>query len=50
MSPMAIKLHLASAYQDIGDKEGASLLLEEVIQDGTSEQSQQAKSMLDKLA
>ncbi|RJG05150.1 hypothetical protein D3870_03170 [Noviherbaspirillum cavernae] len=50
MSPMAIKLHLAVAYQDIGDKEGACLLLEEVIQGGTEEQTEQAKSMLAALA
>lgn len=50
MSPMAIKLHLAIAYQDIGDKEGACLLLDEVINDGTPEQSEQARRMLTKLA
>src|SRR6185312_12331466 len=46
MSPMAIKLHLAFAYVDIGDKEGALLLLEEVIQGGNAEQIEQAKSLL----
>ncbi len=49
MSPMSIKLHLAIAYQDIGDNEGACLLLEEVIKDGTREQSEQAQEMLDRL-
>lgn len=49
MSPMSIKLHLAIAYQDIGDNEGACLLLEEVIKDGTREQSEQAQKMLDRL-
>jgi FimV-like protein len=46
MSPMAIKLHLAVAYKDIGDREGACLLLEEVIQDGTTEQVAEAKKLL----
>jgi pilus assembly protein FimV len=50
LSPIAIKLHLAIAYQDIGDNEGACLLLDEVIHDGNEEQSQQAKLMLAKLA
>ncbi|MGH8806644.1 MAG: FimV/HubP family polar landmark protein [Noviherbaspirillum sp.] len=50
LSPMAIKLHLAIAYQDIGDKEGAQLLLEEVVQEGSTEQSEQARSMLAKFA
>lgn len=49
MSPMSIKLHLAIAYQDIGDNEGACLLLDEVIKDGTPEQSEQAQKMLDRL-
>ena len=49
MSPMAIKLHLAVAYTDIGDKEGACLLLEEVIQDGTHDQSEQAQQLLETL-
>jgi len=50
MTPMAIKLHLAIAYQDIGDKEGACLLLDEVMQGGTSEQSEQARQMRERLA
>lgn len=50
MSPMAIKLHLAIAYQDIGDKEGAQMLLEEVIEGGTDEQAAQAREMLAALA
>lgn len=50
MSPMAIKLHLAIAYQDIGDLEGACLLLNEVIADGTPDQCRQAKLLLAALA
>ncbi|MBC7502081.1 MAG: hypothetical protein H7315_16545, partial [Herminiimonas sp.] len=49
MSPMTIKLHLAIAYQDIGDIEGACLLLDEVISDGTPEQSTQARLLLSAL-
>ena len=47
VSPMNIKLNLAIAYQDIGDSEGAEILLQEVIKDGTPEQVEQAKSMLE---
>jgi FimV-like protein len=46
MSSMSIKLHLALAYQDIGDEEGARLLLDEVIKDGSVDQSEKAKLML----
>jgi FimV-like protein len=46
MSPMAVKLNLAIAYQDIGDTEGANLLLEEITKEGTPEQIEQAISLL----
>jgi pilus assembly protein FimV len=46
---MATKLDLASAYQEIGDREGARELLEEVIKGGTADQSEKAKAMLEKL-
>jgi pilus assembly protein FimV len=46
MSPMAVKLNLAIAYQDIGDTEGANLLLEEITKEGTPEQIEQAVSLL----
>jgi pilus assembly protein FimV len=46
---MATKLDLAVAYQEIGDKEGARELLDEVIGGGTPEQSERAKSLLAKL-
>jgi pilus assembly protein FimV len=49
-SEMATKLDLAIAYQEIGDKDGARELLDEVIKGGTSEQSERARSMLVKLA
>ncbi|WP_242489934.1 FimV/HubP family polar landmark protein [Noviherbaspirillum cavernae] len=47
---MATKLDLAVAYQEIGDKEGARELLDEVLKGGTPEQSQKAKSLLLELA
>ncbi|MFS0754702.1 FimV/HubP family polar landmark protein [Noviherbaspirillum sp. 1P10PC] len=46
---MATKLDLASAYQEIGDREGARELLEEVIKGGDNEQSEKAKVLLAKL-
>src|SRR5690606_12225945 len=46
---MATKLDLASAYEEIGDKEGARELLEEVVRGGDSEQQQKARSMLSKI-
>lgn len=46
---MATKLDLASAYQEIGDREGARELLEEVIKGGDSEQSEKARGLLQKL-
>jgi pilus assembly protein FimV len=46
---MATKLDLASAYEEIGDKEGAKELLNEVIKDGDSGQQQKARSMLSKI-
>ncbi|HEY4540869.1 MAG TPA: FimV/HubP family polar landmark protein, partial [Noviherbaspirillum sp.] len=49
-SEMATKLDLAIAYQEIGDKEGARELLDEVLKGGTPEQSEKAKSLLLELA
>jgi len=46
---MATKLDLALAYQEIGDKEGARELLEEVVKGGNSEQSAKASDLLGKL-
>jgi pilus assembly protein FimV len=47
---MATKLDLAIAYQDIGDKEGARELLEEVVKGGDPDQSEKAKNLLGKLS
>ncbi len=45
---MATKLDLAIAYEEIGDKEGARELLDEVIQGGSNEQVRKASAMLSK--
>ena len=54
MSPehmeMETKLDLAIAYQEIGDKEGARELLDEVIKGGSSEQVSKAGAMRSLLA
>lgn len=47
---MATKLDLAIAYQEIGDKEGARELLDEVLKGGSVEQSEKARSLLLELA
>ena len=46
---MATKLDLASAYEEIGDKEGARELLQEVIKGGDTGQQQKARAMLSKI-
>ena len=47
---MATKLDLAIAYQEIGDKEGARELLEEVVKGGNGEQIARASELLGKLS
>ncbi|WP_338849437.1 FimV/HubP family polar landmark protein [Massilia sp. W12] len=47
---METKLDLAIAYQEIGDKEGARELIDEVIKGGSPEQVEKAKAMRAKLA
>jgi pilus assembly protein FimV len=47
---MATKLDLAAAYEEIGDKEGARELLQEVLQGGDAGQQEQARAMIAKLA
>ena len=46
---MATKLDLASAYEEIGDKEGARELLNEVVAEGDPGQQQKARMMLSKI-
>jgi len=47
---MDTKLDLAIAYQEIGDKEGARELIDEVIKGGSDEQVSKANAMRAKLA
>lgn len=47
---MSTKLDLAAAYQEIGDKEGARELLEEVMRGGNDGQIERARDMLSKLS
>ncbi|MBX9900748.1 MAG: LysM peptidoglycan-binding domain-containing protein [Burkholderiaceae bacterium] len=47
---MATKLDLAVAYHEIGDKEGARELLDEVVKGGTADQIEKARQMLEKLS
>jgi pilus assembly protein FimV len=43
---VATKLDLAKAYEEMGDKDGARELLNEVVKDGDAAQQEQAKKML----
>ena len=43
------KLDLARAYIDMGDKDGARDILQEVLSEGSQEQTRQAESLLEKL-
>jgi pilus assembly protein FimV len=44
------KFDLAKAYEEMGDKEGAREVLQEVLGEGDSEQQEQAKKLLEALA
>ena len=46
---VATKLDLAKAYEEMGDKDGARDLLNEVLQEGDAAQKQQAQTMMDAL-
>jgi pilus assembly protein FimV len=43
------KFDLAKAYQEMGDKDGAKEILQEVIKEGDAEQKAQAKNLMDSL-
>lgn len=49
MSEVGTKLDLARAYMDMGDPEGARNILEEVLQEGSVTQKQEAKRLLESL-
>ena len=46
---VATKLDLAKAYEEMGDKDGARDLLNEVVKEGDAAQQNQAQDMLSKL-
>lgn len=48
-NPMSTKLDLARAYIDMGDEDGAREILEEVVNEGSGEQQQEARALLDRL-
>jgi pilus assembly protein FimV len=43
------KLELAKAYLEIGDKDGAREILQEVAQEGSSAQKEEAKKLISSL-
>jgi len=49
MSEVGTKLDLARAYMDMGDPEGARSILEEVVQEGTASQKQEASRLIESL-
>lgn len=49
MSEVGTKLDLARAYMDMGDPEGARSILEEVVQEGSASQKQEAERLIETL-
>lgn len=49
MSEVGTKLDLARAYMDMGDPDGARSILEEVLQEGSISQKQEAERLLDSI-
>jgi pilus assembly protein FimV len=49
MSEVGTKLDLARAYMDMGDPEGARSILEEVVQEGSASQKQEASRLMESL-
>ncbi|HEU4530681.1 MAG TPA: FimV/HubP family polar landmark protein, partial [Steroidobacteraceae bacterium] len=49
MSEVGTKLDLARAYMDMGDPEGARSILDEVLQEGSATQKQEAQRLIDSL-
>jgi pilus assembly protein FimV len=49
MSEVGTKLDLARAYMDMGDPEGARSILEEVAQEGSASQKQEAQRLIESL-
>ncbi|MDD5176861.1 MAG: pilus assembly protein [Sterolibacterium sp.] len=49
LQDVATKIELAQAYEDMGDKEGARELLQEVLNEGNAAQQETARNKLDQL-
>jgi pilus assembly protein FimV len=49
MSEVGTKLDLARAYMDMGDPEGARSILDEVVQEGSASQKQEAQRLIETL-
>jgi pilus assembly protein FimV len=49
MSEVGTKLDLARAYMDMGDPEGARSILDEVLNEGSVSQKQEARRLIDSL-
>ncbi len=49
MSEVGTKLDLARAYMDMGDPEGARNILDEVVQEGSASQKQEAQRLIQSL-
>jgi pilus assembly protein FimV len=49
MSEVGTKLDLARAYMDMGDPEGARSILDEVVQEGSASQKQEAQRLIESL-
>jgi len=50
LQEVATKLDLAKAYQEMGDLEGARELLQEVLGEGSAEQQDKARAILEQIA
>ncbi len=48
-SDIQTKFDLAKAYQEMGDKDGAREILQEVIKNGDATQQEEAKKLLESL-
>ena len=48
-NPMSTKLDLARAYLDMGDEDGAKLILDEVVSEGSDEQQQEARALIERI-
>ncbi len=49
MSEVGTKLDLARAYMDMGDPDGARNILNEVLQEGSPAQKQEAQRLIDSI-